>query len=98
MRFFLDAFGMETGVHYPPDSIYFACSAARSSASEHSEKLYCHRSDVQTAFLTAEISDEFHMKQPHGSYEGSDRVSRVVRALCGTKQAAFEFNQKIESS
>jgi hypothetical protein len=56
-----------------------------------------YQMDVKTAFLNATIHDELYMKQPQGYNDGTDRVCKLLKAMYGTKQAPFEWNELLHA-
>lgn len=55
--------------------------------------------DIETAFLNGVMEEEIYMNQPDGFQEqGKDIVCRLKKGLYGTKQAARQWNEKINSS
>ncbi|CAI7756865.1 unnamed protein product [Closterium sp. NIES-53] len=51
--------------------------------------------DVTTAFLNGILEEEIFMAQPEGFDDGSDRVWKLKKALCGLKQAPRERYLKL---
>ena len=50
--------------------------------------------DVKTAFLYGELEEEVYLEQPEGFDDGSGRVCRLKRRLCGLKQAPRCWNKR----
>ncbi|CAI7778088.1 unnamed protein product, partial [Closterium sp. NIES-54] len=51
--------------------------------------------DVTTAFLNGVLEEEIFMVQPEGFDDGSGRVMRLKKALCGLKQAPRQWYLKL---
>jgi hypothetical protein len=52
------------------------------------QDLELHQLDVKTAFLNGELEEEIYMQQPQGYEQGGpNTVCRLLRALCGLRQA-----------
>ena len=58
------------------------------------EKLHLSQFDVATAFLYGDLDEEIFMKQPEGYDDGTDKVCRLQKSLCGLKQAPRCWNKK----
>ena len=55
--------------------------------------------DVKTAFLNGELNKEIYMKQPEGFIVKSQehKVYKLVKFLCGLKQAPKQWHGKFDS-
>ncbi|GBL76619.1 Retrovirus-related Pol polyprotein from transposon TNT 1-94 [Araneus ventricosus] len=52
--------------------------------------------DVKCAFLYGDLNEEIYMKQPQGYEDGTQRVCKLKKNLCGLKQAPRCWNQKFK--
>src|SRR3954464_11140031 len=63
-----------------------------------SHGLLVHQMDVKTAFLNGELEEEIYMEQPDGFVvDGQEgKVCKLVKSLCGVKQAPKQWHEKFE--
>jgi hypothetical protein len=50
--------------------------------------------DVKTAFLYGDLQEVIYMTQPFGYNDGTDKVCRLKRSLCGLKQSPRCWNKR----
>jgi hypothetical protein len=65
-----------------------------------SHGLHIHQMDVKTAFLCGELDEEIYMEQPDGyKIPGQEnKVCRLIKSLCGLKQAPKQWHEKINTT
>jgi hypothetical protein len=62
----------------------------------NSMDLEIRQCDIETAFLNGDIDEEIYMEQPDGYAKEGGLVCRLQKGLYGTKQAARQWNIKID--
>ena len=51
--------------------------------------------DVKTAFLNSKLKEEIFVYQPEGFNDGTGRVGKLLKSLCGLKQASKDWNVEL---
>jgi hypothetical protein len=53
--------------------------------------MHAHSADIETAFLNADLQEGILMRQPKGADHGTSKVMRMLKSICGPKQASREW-------
>ena len=61
--------------------------------------LHIHQMDVKIAFVNGDLDEEAYMEQPEGFVlpDNEHKVCKLVKSLCGLKQAPKKWHEKFES-
>jgi phage host-nuclease inhibitor protein Gam len=64
--------------------------------------MHMHSAGIDITFLNADLQEEIYMRQSGGAEDGTPRVMRLLKSICGLKQASRDwcklFRQTLSSS